>query len=225
MRIGLIPLLEFDSNVLQMPKTPNHSSTKQSATKADIRTQALKNRRALANKQEISETIIDRLVESDDYERADTILFYVDVRSEVRTRHHLPLSLDSDKRVVIPYCVDGELQLFHLEGMPELEIGTYGILEPRQDLRSIAVKQVAVAELDLIVVPGVAFDPHGGRLGHGKGYYDKLLQHARRTTAFVGLAFDCQIVPRLPMLDHDVVMDRVITESTTYTGIRRAVTL
>ncbi len=93
-----------------------------------------------------------------EYQRAKTVMFYVDVRTEVRTRQALPEALASGKRVVIPYCVDGELELFHLESMDELELGMYRILEPKAELRSVAAKRTPVEELELILVPGVAFD-------------------------------------------------------------------
>ncbi len=68
-------------------------------------------------------------------------------------------------------------------------------------------------ELDLILVPGVAFDARGGRTGHGKGYYDKLLENARLETPLVSLAFECQMFEEIPMQDHDIFMDKVVTES------------
>ena len=140
------------------------------------------------------------------------------MRAEVRTRHDLEAALGSGKKIVVPYCVDGELELFHLESMDELELGMYRILEPRQALRSVPEKRVDVTELDLIMVPGVAFDRTGGRTGHGKGYYDKLLEHARPETPLVALAFECQMFPEIPMQAHDIAMDRVVTEAAVYTG-------
>ena len=126
-------------------------------------------------------------------------MWYVDVRDEVRTRHALPDALASGKRIVIPYCVAGELELFHLESMNELETGMYSILEPLAELREVAPKRVDVSALDLILVPGVAFDARGGRTGHGKGYYDKLLENARPETPLVSLAFECQMFDEIPM--------------------------
>ena len=68
------------------------------------------------------------------------------------------------------------------------------------------------------MVPGVAFDRHGGRTGHGKGYYDKLLQHARPDAPLVALAFECQLFPEIPTAQHDIFMDRIITEKAIYDG-------
>jgi 5-formyltetrahydrofolate cyclo-ligase len=123
--------------------------------------------------------------------------------------------------IVVPYCVDGELELFLLESMDELELGMYRILEPKTELRAVAAKRIDVEELDLIMVPGVAFDRRGGRTGHGKGYYDKLLEHARPDTPLIALAFDCQLFPGIPMQSHDIFMDKVVTESTVYDGLGR----
>jgi 5-formyltetrahydrofolate cyclo-ligase len=94
----------------------------------------------------------------------------------------------------------------------------YKILEPKAALRDLSHKRVEVRELDLIMVPGVAFDRRGGRTGHGKGYYDKLLQHARSDAPLVALAFECQMFPEIPTQEHDVFMDKVITERAVYEG-------
>lgn len=186
--------------------------------KKDIREKAHAARNAQENKDELSRQIVDRFVGLPEFAKAETVMFYVDVRSEVRTRQQLPEALASGKRIVIPYCVDGELELFHLESMDELSVGMYRILEPKPELRSVASKRVEIEELDLIMVPGVAFDRRGGRSGHGKGYYDKLLEHARPDTPLVALAFECQMFDEVPMQDHDVFMDKVITEAAVYPG-------
>lgn len=193
-----------------------------SSRKQAIREQAHANRNAQENKDDLSREIVRRFMALPEYQTASTVLFYLDVRSEVRTRHSLEDALQSGKKIVVPYCVDGELELFHLEQLDELSVGMYKILEPKPELREIAAKQVPVSEIDLIMVPGVAFDRRGGRTGHGKGYYDKLLEHARPDTPLVALAFECQLFDEIPMQDHDVFMDKVVTESNTYTGRGRS---
>ena len=186
--------------------------------KQQIRQQAHANRRAQTDKSEVSRTILERFMSLDEFGRAKTVMFYVDVRDEVRTRFDLANALQSGKRIVVPYCVEGALALFHLKDINELETGMYGVLEPRHELRSLSQRKVEIDELDLIMVPGVAFDPQGNRLGHGKGYFDKLLEHAQPNTALVGIAFNCQVFSEIPMETHDVAMDKVVTETTVYRG-------
>ncbi len=189
------------------------------ARKQVLREQAFGNRKAQQDKDEHSRRILAAFHALPEYATARTVLYYVDARSEVRTRFDLPDALASGKKVVVPWCNPaGELELFYLEGMEELEIGMYRILEPLPHLRQKPEKQVPVAALDLVMVPGVAFDERGGRMGHGKGYYDKLLQNARPDCPLVALAFECQIVPEVPMGQYDIYMDKVITESRTIDG-------
>ena len=186
--------------------------------KTAIRKQAHENRRAQLDKESVSEKIVNRFMELPEYEAAKTVMFYVDVRDEVRTRQALPDALASGKRIVVPYCVDGELELFWLENMEELELGMYRILEPKSDLRSVESKRLQPTDLDLVMVPGVAFDRNGGRTGHGKGYYDKLLQHARLDAPLIALAFECQMFEKIPAESHDIYMDKVVTEDDVYQG-------
>jgi 5-formyltetrahydrofolate cyclo-ligase len=186
--------------------------------KTAIRTAAHAARKAQPDKEAVSARISDRVMEMPQYRDAHCVMWYVDVRDEVRTRHALPEALTQGKKVVVPYCVDGELELFWLESMDELELGMYRILEPRAELRSVQEKKVLPQELDFVMVPGVAFDREGGRTGHGKGYYDKLLQHARPDAPLVALAFECQLFPEIPMQPHDIFMDAVVTEEAVYPG-------
>ena len=180
--------------------------------KPAIRTAAHAARKSQPDKDAVSRRITDRLIDMQAYRDADTVMWYVDVRDEVRTRHALPDAVAGDKRIVVPYCVDGELELFDLRSMDELDEGMYRILEPRNDLRTAGDRRVDVEDLSLIVVPGVGFDDRGGRTGHGKGYYDKLLQNARPETPLVALAFECQMFDSIPMDEHDIHMDYVVTE-------------
>ena len=184
-----------------------------------LRKQAHANRNAQENKDELSRRIVGAFMSLPEYATAETVMFYIDVRSEVRTRHDLEQALQSGKTIVVPWCnADGELELFRLDSMDELEIGMYKILEPRAELRGLAEKQVNVELLDLIMVPGVGFDRRGARTGHGKGYYDKLLQHVRSNTPLIALAFECQLFDEIPVADHDIFMDKIITEDHIYEG-------
>jgi 5-formyltetrahydrofolate cyclo-ligase len=174
-------------------------------------------RRGQADKDRLSEVICCKVMALPEYVDARTVMCYVDIRDEVRTRSLLRAALDAGKRVVIPYCVAGDqLELFRMESFDELAVHAFGILEPADVWRDRSDRRVAPAELDLIVVPGVAFDRRGGRVGHGKGYYDRLLEQTRPDTMLVALAFDCQLVQQVPMQSHDASMHMVVTEKTTY---------
>ena len=188
--------------------------------KAGLREQARKARVAQPDKDATSGKILERVFALPDYQAAKCVMFYVDAGSEVRTRHHLPAALESGKSIVVPYCVveTTTLRLFRLESMQELVEGAYKILEPRVELRESPAKQVRPEELDLVLVPGTAFDREGGRMGQGKGYYDRLLAGVRTDAKLVALAFACQLVDRVPVDGHDVFMDLVVTEDEVITG-------
>ena len=189
------------------------------ARKKAIREQAHANRNAQPDKDELSRQICEKFLSLPAYAAAKTPMFYIDVRSEVRTRQHLPQALASGKKIVVPWCNDkGELELFHLTSMDELAVGMYRILEPKPELRLLPEKQVQAEDLDIVMVPGVAFDRSGARMGHGKGYYDKLLQHARKDAPLVALAFECQLFQEIPVAPHDIFMDMIITQKAIYSG-------
>src|SRR5688572_22789987 len=116
--------------------------------KRAIREESHARRNAQPNKDELSREIVAKFMALPEYGAATTVMFYVDVRSEVRTRNDLAQALSTGKRIVVPFCVDGELELFHLEKMDELQTGMYKILEPKPELRAISSKRVEVEQLD-----------------------------------------------------------------------------
>src|SRR5262249_38697064 len=102
------------------------------AQKKAIREQAHENRRLQENKDELSRAICEKFVALPDYAAARTVMFYVDVRTEVRTRDYLATALTHGKKIVVPWCHEsGELELFWLQSMDDLAVGMYKILEPR----------------------------------------------------------------------------------------------
>jgi len=189
--------------------------------KRELRREAFARRSGLADPDGFSRRIWSRLSALPEYARAGTVSLYLDVRSEVRTRFAVPGLWAAGKRVAVPFCDGDELGLFYLHDMSDLEPGTLDILEPRAELRRLPERRADVRDMDLVIVPGVAFDPRGARLGHGKGYYDRLLRRARPATLLAAPAFECQIFPEIPLADHDIAMDVVITEEQVYQGTRR----
>jgi 5-formyltetrahydrofolate cyclo-ligase len=109
-----------------------------------------------------------------------------------------------------------ELKLALVGSLEEVEPAPFGLLEPKEALRQDQARAVPPADVDFFVVPGVAFDRHGGRLGHGRGYYDRLLAHARPDATLAGLCFEVQLVDEVPMSGHDVRLDYVVTELGVY---------
>ena len=187
--------------------------------KQSIRSTAQENRRCQDNKDLLSLRIMETCLSLPAVRQAESLMLYMHVRDEVRTGSCLPKILAGTWKVIVPWCTDaGNLELFILNSMDELEVGRFGILEPARKLRCLAEKRVEVAVLDAILVPGVAFDRSGGRLGHGYGYYDRLLQQVRCDCLLAGLAWECQLFPEIPMDEHDVFMNCVVTEATVHQG-------
>jgi 5-formyltetrahydrofolate cyclo-ligase len=194
--------------------------------KARMRRAAYDARNAMPDKERASELAVARLVELAEYRRAATVMWYLDCRSELRTRQYLPAALASGKRIVVPYCTVDEagankLGLWRLERVDELAVGKWKILEPPRERWDEPGKVVDPAELDLVVVPGVAFSRSGGRMGNGQGYYDRLLATVRGDCGLIGLCYECQLFDDLIAGPHDVFMDQVVTEAAVYAGRSR----
>lgn len=149
----------------------------------------------------------EKLFDLKEFKEAETILFYISYNGEVFT-HDMILESFFRKNIIVPVSNpdDYSLTLSHLKSWEELNPGSYGILEPRVE----KIRKMKVEAIDLILVPGVAFDKKGNRLGHGKGYYDRLLEKTNATK--VGLAFEFQIVDKIPTDENDKPVDIIITE-------------
>ncbi|MDP1665683.1 MAG: 5-formyltetrahydrofolate cyclo-ligase [Methylobacter sp.] len=175
------------------------------------------------DKDAMSRIICAQFVAHPIYQQAKTVMWYIDCRSEVRTQPALLDELETGKCMVIPYCTKDEqghnkLGLWRLEDFAELVPGMWGILEPPKQRWGELGKEVAPEQLDCVMVPGVAFDRNGGRLGNGAGYYDRLLKRVRADAVLIGVCFEAQLVEQVAMDAHDVAMDIVMTEKTLYAG-------
>jgi 5-formyltetrahydrofolate cyclo-ligase len=158
---------------------------------------------------EKSKQIKKRLYKMKEFQQASTILFYVSYDNEVYTHDLIKESLSSGKNVIVP-ITDKEkhcLVLSKLKAWEDLECSTYSILEPKKN----CVHKVSLDEIDLILVPGVVFDESGNRIGHGVGYYDGLLKNSKNA-CHIGLAFEVQLVDSIPVEEHDVKVDKIVTE-------------
>ena len=137
-------------------------------------------------------------------------MIYLDFKGEVATGGLAAKILSCGKRLVVPLAHQGNIIPCIIKDLEQdIRPGKWDIPEPRLD----RIHTLPPVEIDLVLVPGVAFDPDGNRLGYGKGYYDRFLPLLRQGVSTVGLAFSCQIVERLQADEHDYKMTLLITEN------------
>jgi 5-formyltetrahydrofolate cyclo-ligase len=141
------------------------------------------------------------VIKSKEFRSANIIGAYYATRSEVRTSLIVVQAKKLKKKVALPRT-EGDVIKFY-EMTDKLAVGRFEIMEP--------LPVSPVSEIDLLVVPGVAFDRKGYRVGYGKGYYDRFLSKSRAFS--IGLAYDLQIVDTLPHGAHDQKLDALATES------------
>lgn len=170
------------------------------------------------DKKELSSKIFQQLYKLEDFLNAKSILIYLNIKSEVRTKKELDFMLSLEKKIVVPYVNGLNLELFHLENIDELEKGSFGVLEPVNELRQSKEKKIEARIIDLAIIPGVAFDEHGSRLGYGKGFYDRFLKGLRTDCINVGVAYQCQVFDSIPQEDHDISLDMLITEQESFSS-------
>lgn len=175
--------------------------------KAEIRKamKAAKAKLAPEQKAEAAVRCFARLEELPEFKNAQSILLYASLPDELSTSAFIQ-RWHSHKRICLPRVNGNNLEILPYNP-EELAKGAFGINEPQGNA------EVNPSEIDLIVVPGVAFDSQGNRLGRGRGFYDRLLCQTK--AAKIGVAYDLQVVDRLPSEPHDVLMDRIVTESRT----------
>lgn len=182
-----------------------------SIQKERLRGEVLERRRLMAFEEvyEASVLVQKTFLSSGYYGRARSISLYSSFRNEVLTDEIFHAAELSGKEVYYPRVVRGgkrHLEFFRVEHLGQLSPGSYEIDEPCVDCI-----QADPATFDLIVVPGAAFDARGGRLGYGKGYYDRALSGLGGKV--VALAYDFQVIDgELPMEEHDVRVSAIITE-------------
>jgi 5-formyltetrahydrofolate cyclo-ligase len=148
---------------------------------------------------------------------AEHLFIYVNFRSEVKTMNLIIQLIAAGKTISVPLTLleKGRIEAIRLTD-PDSQLipGCYGILEPSPALRTAAV--IDPATLDTVLVPGSVFDPQGGRLGYGGGFYDRFLTESAPQAYRMGLAFNQQMVNGVPMEPHDQYMDSVLTEQQHY---------
>lgn len=181
--------------------------------KVELRKDILHTRRGMS-KEEVtskSQLISDKVLSLTEYKQAKVVMLYLDFRNEVVTTELLQKTLANGQRVVIPVTDIKNTALIPSEIInypDDITAGTWGIPEPKSE----ALRPIEPTEIDIVIVPGVAFDVKGNRLGYGGGFYDRFLLRTKPGTIFVALAFELQIKDEVYPEKHDHPVHYVITE-------------
>ena len=178
--------------------------------KTEIRRTVLQQRRVMsaANKKQAELQMLKFLQTWDVFMDAGTIHIFLSKTDEPDTRPIIELAWNSGKQIGVPCVLPDTPELFHsqLNSFNKLRSGALGVLEPSLEQRIALSPEI----FDLVLVPGLAFDSQGGRLGYGRGYYDRFLD---QTHAFrLALAFDFQLFETVPTESHDIPMDGILSE-------------
>lgn len=153
-----------------------------------------------------------RLFENKEFKKARCVVFFVSMEKEVDTHQMIDEGIRMGKIVGVPVVFKGKKDLVISQitnRIKQLEIGPYGIRQPKaEEIRPISFK-----DIELVLVPAVAFDRNGNRLGRGKGYYDRFLKKISKHALTIGLCFDFQIVESIPTLAHDIPVQMFISNA------------
>ena len=173
--------------------------------KLALRKQIRDQKRAMTEEQIVSKSeALGRLfLASEAYKQAKTIYGYLPYNQEVRTTAMLQQALDDGKRVAVPKCYGDEMRFIYLDDLSKVEKGYCNIPEP------IADEPIADDTTALVLMPGLAFDPQGHRMGYGGGFYDKFLA-AEPNHPTLALCYDFQMMEHLETEAHDIPVDTVL---------------
>lgn len=182
-------------------------------SKETVRKETLEKRKNMTCEDliEKSSSVLEKLLSSDFYKNSNTIMAYIDFRNEVKTEKIIKTAIADGKRVVVPISIVETRQLVLSEIInydEELQAGAYGIFEPKAEY----IREIDPSLVDMVLIPGVAFDERGFRVGYGAGYYDRFLEKVRSDVPKIALSFELQMVDYAFEDSHDIAVDLIITE-------------
>ncbi|SFU43861.1 5-formyltetrahydrofolate cyclo-ligase [Clostridium sp. DSM 8431] len=180
--------------------------------KKTLRKEILKKRGNISKEER---TVFDNIIKEklegmDFFNKANNIFIYVGFGSEINTIDYINEFLKMGKRIFVPRTNEENktMDAVEIKSLDSLvKSGKYQILEPSKE-----IKAAEKSDLDLVILPGVAFDDKGGRVGYGAGYYDKYLKGLSEDIPKAALCYDFQLIDKVPMEEHDVRADYIITE-------------
>lgn len=177
------------------------------------RIQNKRNSLQIRDRKKRSKIIAEKFFGTAYYNNSNNILIFYPFRSEIDVTIIIRQALENKKNIILPRIHDQELKLFYVDNLKkQLESGTHGIMEPIIGL----CRPAKISDIDLVVVPGISFDKNLNRLGYGGGYYDKLLLHIPEGVKKIALCFDIQVVDSIPVSEHDIKVDILITDTKIY---------
>ncbi len=173
----------------------------------------MKNLRKNISKEEIyakSDLICNNLFTLDVIKNAKTVMVYISAFNEVRTQAIIQKLIDDKKRVSAPITNEENksMNAYYFDDLSRLVKGAYGILEPPME------NMCDISKIDVVIVPGIAFDKNGNRMGFGEGYYDRFLADFKGTKIGIGYKFQCE--NNIIADEYDIAMDYVINEEDIY---------
>jgi 5-formyltetrahydrofolate cyclo-ligase len=178
-----------------------------------LRKQLLNKRKFLSKRSilEKSNKIADKLIKFDKYQQSEKIMLYISTKSEVQTQRIIESAQKDNKSIYIPLIIPEQHDLIPslvIDFEKEIALGNLGIYQPRKEFHRLFPPSI----LDLVIVPGLAFNQQGHRLGRGGGYYDRFLKKLPVQAYSIALAFEMQMIEQIPLEENDMPVDCIITE-------------
>ena len=178
--------------------------------KKQIRKEILALRKAMSEElqERYSQSIVQKVIDHAAYKEAEMMYCYIDAKGEVKTKALIEDAWRNGKKVAVPR-VHGDIMEFYLiSSYEQLTAGYFGIMEPAESCEMVT----EISEKSVVIMPGVAFDKSGNRIGYGKGFYDKYFS-AHPDVYKIAVAYSLQVVEAIEADEHDVRANCVITEN------------
>lgn len=169
---------------------------------------ALRSQLDIHTKNQWDNIILDKLINSDYYKNSSVIFAFVSFRDEVDTHKFIKQALKDGKTICVPKVPSKKqgMETHIIKGFEDLKEGYFGILEPID-----GCTKASPDDIDFILMPGVAFDLEGGRVGYGAGFYDKFLAKLNKDVPKIAIAYDFQLYEKVPTDEFDIKIDGIIT--------------
>ena len=180
-------------------------------SKKDIRKEISKLRDNLdVNEKSVKDKeILKKLLNIKEYKESQNIFVFVSYKSEVDTHEFIKESIKNDKVILVPKVKNkfGDMGAFKINSFNDLKSGFKGILECDE-----SCSEFNKYNIDIVIMPGLAFDKDGGRIGYGGGYYDRFLKDLNKEIPKIAVAYELQVINNIPMEDYDIKPNKIITE-------------